>query len=64
MSLFDEHFEAWASGPVCPELYETYDGRLIIDAKDFSEYFVNILNSKQIETIDSVIDHYAHRPSA
>lgn len=30
--LFPERFEAWANGPVCPELYACHRGRLELDA--------------------------------
>lgn len=32
--LFDEDFEAWASGPVCPELFHRNERRFIVSASD------------------------------
>ena len=32
--LFDEDFEAWASGPVCPELFHRNERKFIVSASD------------------------------
>ena len=29
--LFDEEFEAWANGPVCPELFKKHKGKFVIE---------------------------------
>ena len=57
--LFDEDFQAWANGPVCPELFQAHKGffRLPID------FFVNrtngALTKDQVDTIDAVLKDYA-----
>ncbi|WP_198587222.1 Panacea domain-containing protein [Glycomyces xiaoerkulensis] len=32
--LFDEHFEAWANGPVSPQLYAKHRGRFELSSED------------------------------
>jgi hypothetical protein len=32
--LFPERFQAWANGPVCPELYQLHRGRLQLSVGD------------------------------
>jgi len=34
--LFPEHFEAWANGPVCPDLYRLHRGRFRIAPTDIT----------------------------
>ena len=58
--LFKEKIEAWANGPVCPELYYKHKG----------EYFVHqiignpdSLSQNQKETIDKVLEALADKPS-
>lgn len=55
--LFPERFEAWANGPVCPELYRLHRGRFQIlpgtmpgDAKR--------LDDGERESVDLVLDAY------
>lgn len=57
-AMFDEHFEAWAHGPVCPDLWKEY--------KDFSyhpipapeDFDVNVFTQSQLETLNEVWDTY------
>lgn len=35
-SLFDEDFEAWANGPVCPELFHKHQGRFLVGYEDIN----------------------------
>ena len=36
--LFDEEFEAWANGPVCPELFKKHKGKFVIEKNFLDEY--------------------------
>ncbi|WP_405775956.1 type II toxin-antitoxin system antitoxin SocA domain-containing protein [Streptomyces sp. NBC_01538] len=36
-ALFPEAIQAWASGPVCPELYELHQGHFEIEAGFFAK---------------------------
>jgi uncharacterized phage-associated protein len=54
--LFNDRIEAWANGPVCPELYGRHRGRFFV-----SEIFVgnaDALTVSEAETVDGVLDYY------
>lgn len=59
--LFDDHFEAWANGPVSPALYDWHKGMFLVDInaalleRTDKE---NPLTDAQQETIDSVLNTY------
>jgi len=55
--LFDEDFEAWANGPVCPELYRVTRGQFKVEAKD-EPGDSSVLSNNQKETINIVLSHY------
>lgn len=55
--LFDEDFQAWANGPVCPELFYKTQGKYSVNADDESDG-ENNLSEEQMETIDCVLEHY------
>lgn len=55
--LFDEDFEAWANGPVCPELYKVTRGQFLVTAEDEPGNSSN-LDDNQKDTIDTVLSHY------
>lgn len=55
--LFDEDFQAWANGPVCPELFFRTQGKYSVTAED--EYGgKGDLTADQKDTIDRVYDYY------
>ena len=56
--LFDEDFEAWANGPVCPKLFYANQGTFSITANDEQGNSDN-LNDNQKDTINRVLNHYA-----
>ncbi len=60
--LFEEDFEAWANGPVCPVLFKEHKGKFIID-KDFLENVTVSMDftQAQIETMDSVLNTYGDK---
>lgn len=59
--LFDEEFEAWANGPVCPVLFEKHRGVFKLD-KDF---LANLpcceFSESQTDTMDRVISFYGDK---
>lgn len=55
--LFDEDFEAWANGPVCPDLFKKTKGRFSVSANDETGG-ENNLTDNQKDTIDKVIEYY------
>lgn len=59
--LFDEEFQAWANGPVCPQLYQKHKGKFVVNADDFPEGNQNNLDEDQKETINAVISFYGDK---
>lgn len=57
--LFEERIEAWANGPVIPELYQVHRGRYTIDA--WPQGRISNLTVPQRETMDVVVKHYGRR---
>ena len=55
--LFDEDFEAWANGPVCPELFYKTQGKYSVCSNDETGGDGD-LSDNQKDTIDRVIAHY------
>lgn len=61
--LFDEDFQAWANGPVCPELFNKHRGVYRVDGEFLSEYSDYSFTDDQLETMDTVLDFYKERGS-
>jgi uncharacterized phage-associated protein len=55
--LFEEDFQAWANGPVCPELFYKTQGKYSVSADDETGGEYN-LNENQKDTIDRVLEYY------
>ena len=61
VSLFDEDFEAWSNGPVCPALFKKHQGKFSITSEEFLAGDANNLNDDQKESIDVVINDYGKK---
>lgn len=57
--LFEENFQAWANGPVCPELFFKTQGKFSVDKNDETGGVGN-LTDNQKDTINQILDHYAN----
>ena len=55
--LFEEDFQAWANGPVCPELFFETQGKYKVSAGDETGG-AGDLSDDQKDTIDRVLEHY------
>ena len=55
--LFEEDFQAWANGPVCPELFFKTQGKYSASASDETGGEGD-LSGNQKDTIDKVLEHY------
>lgn len=59
--LFDDEFEAWANGPVSPNLYSHHRGMFILE-KDFLNEFSNAhFTEDQIDTMNIVLKDYGDK---
>lgn len=58
--LFSERIEAWANGPVIPELFIRHRGHFLV--ADW-EGNVLALDQEQRETVDSVVRFYGEKPA-
>lgn len=59
--LFEENFEAWANGPVCPELFRKHKGKFVVDASLFDDIDDYDFTDTQLETINAVLDYYGDK---
>lgn len=59
--LFAERIEAWANGPVSPDLYAFHKGHFKITSLPKGCGKIGSLTRVQKETIDAVVDHYGKR---
>lgn len=55
--LFPERIEAWANGPVSPDLYEKHKGKFRLADGDIAGN-LKALKKAQVETIDAVLRFY------
>lgn len=60
-SLFNDHIEAWASGPVVPSLYNVHRGEFLINELPIGS--TKSLTRKQKETIKAVLGAYGSKPA-
>ena len=57
--LFTERIEAWANGPVSPDLWQEHRG--LYKVKSWSKGSTSHLNETERESIDVVLKHYGKR---
>jgi uncharacterized phage-associated protein len=53
--LFNEEIQAWAYGPVVPDLYQCHRGKFKVTEEDFSTGHTDNLTSNQKDSIDNVL---------
>lgn len=58
--LFEERIEAWAMGPVVPDLYHMHGGKYMVDTVGGNP---SLLNKEQKKTVDAVYKVYGSRPA-
>lgn len=59
-ALFDQDFEAWKNGPVCPLLFNAHQGRYKISYDDLKFGNPDDLTDDQKDTIKRVVDEYGN----
>ncbi len=57
--LFEEDIEAWANGPVVRDLFDYHRGMYEISTMPLGN--PRLLNQKQQDTVDAVLEYYGHR---
>lgn len=57
--LFSERIEAWANGPVAPELYRLHKGKFDIDSSELAKGDPQALTEGERKDIDEVLRFYA-----
>lgn len=60
--LFREKIQAWANGPVCPDLYVTHRGMFEVGSETFTDMGTGTeFSEDEQETIDEVIHFYGDK---
>lgn len=59
--LFNEDFQAWRNGPVCPELFHVHQGMFAVDANLLPYANSDALSADAKETIDVVLKDYGDK---
>lgn len=60
--LFEERIEAWANGPVVPDLYNVHRGKFKVTFEDLVPHGdPKALKREQKETVDAVLDFYGDK---
>lgn len=54
--IFDERIEAWANGPVSPDLYQQHRGKFIV--AEIKSGVPDMLTKDEQETVDAVLGYY------
>ena len=60
-ALFADDFEAWANGPVLPNLYARHRGQFKVNAALFPDGNVAALTDAERKAVDKVLDFYANQ---
>ena len=60
--LFGERIEAWANGPVVPDLYARHRGEFSISSIEDGD--ASVLNQDQQETVDAVLEFYGDKEAS
>lgn len=58
--LFKSDIQAWANGPVCPELFQLHRGRYQVGQRDIPGD-TNQLEKDERETIDAILQTYGNK---
>lgn len=60
--LFAERIEAWANGPVSPDLFRSHRGQFTVTTEPRGD--PSILSVEQKETVDAVLGHYGDKSAS
>lgn len=54
--LFEENIQAWANGPVVPDIYQYHRGQFKVNENTFSDGDIDALTPNQKDSINKVLD--------
>jgi uncharacterized phage-associated protein len=57
--IFDSRIEAWANGPVVPDLYDHHRGQFVVSRISAGD--PTALNADDQTTVDAVLKYYGHK---
>lgn len=57
-ALFPERIEAWANGPVTPDLYRLHRKKFHVSADDFAQGDASALTDSERASVDAVLNFY------
>jgi len=59
--LFPEDFEAWANGPVCPELFQAHKGKFVLGQNELPKGDSLALSKDEKDSVDVMLRGYGGR---
>jgi uncharacterized phage-associated protein len=59
--IFENAIQAWANGPVVPDLYNVHRGKFQVDKNTFAAHANGTLTNEQKDTIDTVLKAYGDK---
>lgn len=59
--LFNEDFQAWANGPVCPELFKLHRHKFSISSEELPQLIGDNLNNSEKEIVNQILEFYGDK---
>lgn len=59
--LFNEEFQAWSNGPVCPQLFNTHRGIFSLGKNYYADRASGKFSKDELETINKVLEFYGDK---
>lgn len=56
--MFSEDFQAWANGPVCPELFRVHQGKFSVKESEIPYGDINNLTADEIDSVNIILRDY------
>lgn len=58
--IFPDQIQAWANGPVCPNLYQVHKGKFRLGPEDIMGNPDNLTDEQKV-TVDSILEFYGNK---
>jgi len=59
--LFQEDFQAWSNGPVCPELFQKHKGLFMISSEELTDGDPGVFDQDQRDALDVICNDYGDK---